>query len=183
MEFGALIKTFESKKGNTVTFRYLKSDDLDGMLTYINELIREDTFIEMSGQELTREEEEKFMQETLSKMKKDEVRMVIVEVNGVYAGSGGVEKQTYRKQHVGVVGISLAKAVREEGIGTQLLQTLIEEAKSLGLKLLELNVFENNPRAIRTYKRAGFRTGGIIPNAILYKGNYVGEIKMYLPLG
>lgn len=182
MEFGQVLKTFTSKKGNQIIFRYPKEDDLDAMLTYINELIREDTFIEMSGEELTLEEEKKFLDELLRDIKTDMRRHVVVEVNGQYAGNGEVRRQTYRKRHEGQLGISLAKAVREEGIGTELMSALIDEGRKLSLRLLTLSVFENNPRAIHLYKKFGFRTAGVIPGAIAYQGEYVGEIKMHLLL-
>lgn len=180
IELGQVIKTFTSNKGNTVVFRYPTAGDVDAMLTYVNELIREDTFIEMSGKELTREEEEKYLENALEEIRKDMKRMLIVEVNGQYAGSGEVRRQTFRKRHVGDIGISLAKAVREEGIGHELMKALIDEARSLELKLLTLSCFENNQRALHVYKKTGFRVAGIMPGAVLFKEKYIGEIKMYL---
>ncbi|RJR14922.1 N-acetyltransferase [Candidatus Microgenomates bacterium] len=182
MELGQVLKTFESKKGNTVTFRYPQAGDLDAMLTYANELIREDTYVGISGNEMTREEEEKYLTEVMEKMKKGTMRKIIVEVNGTYAGSGEVEQQTYRKKHVGRVGLSLAKAVRGEGIGKTLIQTLIEEGKDMSLKLLELSCFENNTNACAMYQKVGFQKAGVIPQAIEFKGEQVGEVQFYLPL-
>lgn len=182
MEFGKVLKTFTSKKGNEVVFRYPKPEDLDDMLTYINELIREDTYIEMSGQELTHEEEKKYLDEVLADMEVGKRRFVVAQVNNQYAGSGEIRRHNYRQKHVGTLGIALAHAVRQEGIGKELLLTLIDEAKLLGLLLVELNVFEHNERAIKAYKSVGFRHAGMIPQAILYKGEYIGEMKMYLPL-
>ena len=83
---------------------------------------------------------------------------------------------------MGTVGISLAKAIRGEGIGTELFKSLIEEARDLGLTQLELSCFENNTQACALYKKIGFQTAGIIPGAIKYKDSFVGEIKMFLPL-
>jgi RimJ/RimL family protein N-acetyltransferase len=177
-----IVKTFTSKKHNQVVFRYPTPDDLEDMLCCINELIREDTFIEMSGQELTHEEEQKFLSELLADIAADKRRFVVVEVNGQYGGSGEIRRLTYRKKHVGNLGIALLPAVRQEGIGTELLLTLLDEARTLGLMLVELNCFENNTRALRAYQKVGFKHAGMLPHAILYKGEYVGEVKMFKQL-
>lgn len=67
-------------------------------------------------------------------------------------------------------------------IGMELMRSLIDEARSLGLRLLTLSCFENNQRGLHIYETLGFNKVGVIPKAILYKGEYFGEIKMFLPL-
>lgn len=174
---------FVSKKGNTITFRYLRKDDLDPMLSYINTLIKEDTYIGMYGKPLTREEENKHLNETLESIEKNEKRVIVVEIEGKYVGSGDLRCETIRrKKHMGNIGISLLKEYREEGIGTKLLQSLINEAQSLKLKILTLTCLENNDRALHLYEKLGFKRSGIIPNACFWKGGYVGEVTLYLPL-
>ncbi len=183
MEFGKVVKTFTSKKGNTVTFRYLREDDLDRMLLYINALIAEDTFIGLYGEPLTREEEKKHLDETIEGMKKGDKVVVVAEINGVYAGSGDLRRETVRrKKHGGNIGISLLAKYREEGIGTELLKSLIDEARTMGLRLLTLTCFENNDRALHVYEKLGFKQVGLVPEACLYKDKYYGEVVMYLKL-
>lgn len=175
-------KTFVSKKGNKVVFRDLRPDDLSGMLSFANTLIAEDTFVELSGKRLTREEEEKTLKEALDQIKKGKKVWIVAEIHGKYSGSGELRIGSRRYAHGAEIGISLAKDYREEGIGTELLKTLIEEAKTLQLKLLTLNCFENNTRACHVYEKLGFKKAGIVPAAILYKNEYIGEVKFYLPL-
>ena len=183
MEFGKVIKTCTSKKRNTVTFRYLREDDLDNMLSYINALIAEDTFIGMYGEPLTREEEKKHLDETIESMKKEEKIVIVVEIHGKYVGSGDLRRETVRrKKHGGNIGISLLKEYREEGIGTLLLKALIDEASTMGLRLLTLTCFENNDRALHVYEKLGFKQVGFVPEACLYKDKYYGEVVMYLKL-
>ncbi|MEK7119576.1 MAG: GNAT family N-acetyltransferase, partial [Patescibacteria group bacterium] len=71
---------------------------------------------------------------------------------------------------------------RQEGIGYQLLSTLIEEGKKAGLKLLILHCFENNDRALHLYEKLGFKRAGLVPGVYAYKGTFVGEVTLYLPL-
>lgn len=174
---------FVSKKGNNVTFRYLREDDLDNMITYINTLIREDTFIGLYGEPLTRKEEEKHLKDSLEAIKKGNKIVIIVEIKDQYAGSGDLRREPLRrKKHSGNIGISLLKIYRDEGIGGELLQTLIYEAKKMKLQLLTLTCLENNVRALYLYEKLGFKRSGYIPNACIWKDGYVGEVTLYLPI-
>lgn len=182
MKLGAIIKTFKSNKGNSVVFRYPKKSDLDDMLAFANSLIDEDTFVLLSGKRLTRDEEIKHLNETLADIKKGKKIHVVAEVNGRYAGNGVIRIGILRHSHVGDVGISLSRAFRDEGIGTELLKTLIREGRTAGLRLLTIDCFENNERALHVYQSLGFMQAGVIPGEVSYKGTYYGEIKLYLSL-
>ena len=183
MSPGQIIKTFKSKKGNAVVFRNTKTDDLEMMLSYINILIAEDTFIGLYGEPLGRDEEEKTLREILDGIEKHDKVFIVVEINGAYIGNAGIHREkTRRKQHVGNIGISLIAEYRDEGIGAELLTSLISECKNLDLKLLYLTCLENNNRALHLYEKLGFKRCGYIPNACFWKDGYVGEVTLYLSL-
>lgn len=182
MEFGKIVKTFKSKKGNEVIFRYPKAEDLEDCLTFANNIIVEDTFVELSGKPKTRQEEKKWLDELLEHVRKGEKIHLVAMVNGKYAGNGEVRIGKLRRSHVGDIGIALAKEVHDEGIGTALLKALIDEARAMGLTLLTLNCFENNTRACHVYEKLGFIKAGVIPNAIKWKNGFVGEVKFYMQL-
>ena len=182
MEPGSRIKTFNSKKGNEVIFRYPKAEDLEDCLAFANNLIAEDTFVELSGNPKTRQEEKKWLDELLEQVKKGEKIHLVAVVNGKYAGSGEVRIGKFRHSHVGELGISLRKEYRNEGIGTELMNVLIDEARRMGLTLVTLGCFENNSAACHLYEKMGFARAGVIPNAIKWKGGFVGEVKFYRSL-
>lgn len=182
MEYGRILKTFTSKKGNTVIFRYPKQDDLDGMLSYANAMIDEDTYILLSGPHLTREYEQQFFDGVIRQMEEGSLEHIVVEVNGEYAGNASIERGKYRKSDVGHVGLGILRKYREEGIGSELLNTMIAESRRMGLRVIELSCFENNPRALHVYEKLGFKRSGVTPDAIAYRGAYVGEVHYYLPL-
>lgn len=183
MQPGQIIKTFKSKKGNDIVFRYTNSDDLEAMLTYVNTLIAEDTFIGLYGEPLAHNEEEKTLNEILEGVEKGDKVFIVVEINGEYVGNAGIHREkTRRKKHVGNIGISLAQEYRNEGIGKELLITIIDEGRKLNMKLLYLTCLENNDHALRLYEKLGFKRSGFMPNACFWKGSYVGEVTLYLPL-
>lgn len=182
MEYGKILKSFTSKKGNAVIFRYPEPNDLDGMLSYANAMIDEDTFILLNGKQLTREYEQQFLDGVLKQMESGDLIQIAVIINGEYAGNASIERGKYRKSEVGHVGLGLLKQYREEGIGSELMKTMIEESKHLGLRIIELSCFENNPRALHVYEKLGFIKSGVTPGAILFKNSYIGEVHYYLPL-
>lgn len=182
MELGKIIKSFKSKKGNDVVFRYPRPEDFGAVWGFACDLAAEDTFVELSGKPPTETEERKWFDDVLEKIEKKESVHIAVTVHGVYAGGGRVDRGKLRHAHVGHIGLALAPKFREEGIGSELMQALIDEARTIGIRLLSLSCFENNPRAHRVYEKLGFQTVGITPGAIAFAGGYVGELQMYLPL-
>lgn len=62
--------------------------------------------------------------------------------------------------HTGVLGIGIAKAFRERGLGRQLLGETLAKASHLGIVRVELEVFASNKRAIRFYLREKFEMEG-----------------------
>ena len=181
MKQGQIVKIFKSKKGNNVVIRYPKSSDLDDMLKFVNDLVTEDTFLAII-KKITKKEEIKFLKKTLQKIKNRRKIFLVATVNGKYAGNCEIRRRERRQLHVGEIGIAIAKAYREEGIGTELIKSLIDEGKKLGLRLLVLGCFANNPRAIHVYESLGFKRAGLIPGVFNYKGEFIGENQFYLPL-
>ena len=176
-----IIKTFTSKKGNPVTFRYPAPEDFEAIWAYACDLAAEDTFVELAKAP-TREEEQEWFTGVLKDIKEGNKTYMAVFVDNAYAGSGEIRRGKGRRKHTGEVGLSLGSAFRSEGIGTELLRTLVDEGRASGLRLLTLNCFETNDAALRVYEKVGFKKAGVIPGAIAHKDTFVGEVKMYLAL-
>lgn len=182
MKQGEIIKSFTSKKGNIVEFRYPSQDEFAPLNKFACDLAAEDTYIELSGPPPSEEEEKKWFAQMIKDVSNGDAIYVHAYVNNRFIGNGRVLKGKYRHSHVGHMGISLVPEYREEGIGTELMKALIALAPTFGMRMLELSCYENNPRALHVYEKLGFKTLGIMPGAVAWKGGYVGEVKMYLPL-
>jgi RimJ/RimL family protein N-acetyltransferase len=59
-----------------------------------------------------------------------------------------------------------------------MMKTLMEQAKALGLKVLMLQVFATNGRAIHVYEKLGFAHSGRIPKKRFREGQYIDELTM-----
>ncbi len=182
MEFGKVLHTFKSRKGNMVEFRYPTKDEFQPLWNFACDLAAEDTFVELSGPPPKEAEEKKWFETMLKDVENRDAIYVHAYTNNRFIGNGRVLKGKYRHSHVGHMGISLVPEFREEGIGTELMQTLIKQAPDIGIRVLELSCFENNSRALHVYEKLGFIKIGTMPAAIAWKGGYVGEVKMYMPL-
>lgn len=175
------IKSFRSKKGNEVTFRYPEKTDFADMFSFACDIGAEDTFVALDKPP-TEAEEHDFFDRMIREVEEKESIYLMAYVGGIFAGNGRVNRGKGRHRHVGSMGISLRAAYRDEGIGTELMKSLIDEAGALGLRLLTLTCFETNVAALHVYEKLGFRKAGVIPGAIAFKGQYVGEVHYYLPL-
>jgi len=88
-----------------------------------------------------------------------------------------------RARHRAGVGIALLRAYWGQGIGSALLQALIEAAKTTNIELLELEVVESNQPAIALYEKYGFQVYGRHPRMIKYRdGRYSDMLLMMLEL-
>ncbi|MBI1774153.1 MAG: GNAT family N-acetyltransferase [Proteobacteria bacterium] len=80
---------------------------------------------------------------------------------GVLVGQAGIERRRGRRQHAGEIGMGVHDAYRGNGIGTALLEHLIDAAdRWLGLQRLELEVYTDNAPAIGLYRKFGFTIEG-----------------------
>lgn len=83
-----------------------------------------------------------------------------------------------KKQHSICVVLGLLKEYWHQGLGSQLLQTLLKWADDNAIKRIELTVVETNERAIGLYKKYGFEIEGVKQKSLLINGKYYNELMM-----
>ncbi|MDM0694577.1 GNAT family N-acetyltransferase [Clostridium perfringens] len=77
-----------------------------------------------------------------------------------------------RKKHVGVITLMVNSDYQNKGIGSLLMDKLINLSESLNIIRLELCVFRDNYKAINLYKKFGFKEEGIKIKSALKNGEY-----------
>lgn len=176
---------FIAKNQIEVLLRKPLAADLPELLSYVNNLSREDTFLTLSGEEVTREEESAYLDSVMGEIEKGDRIQYLAFAGSKLVANGDIHRvKRFRKRclHVGEVAISVARNWRRLGIGQKLIAALIADSSKMGIKLLVLDVFSENTKAIGFYKKMGFRLAGEIPGAVWYKGRYIGQVHMYLSL-
>jgi len=77
-----------------------------------------------------------------------------------------------------IVMVYLRGSERGGGHAVAMLDLLLEHARTLGIRQVELAVSAENPAAVRFYLREGFHEIGRIPGGFLYDGREIDEIMM-----
>jgi ribosomal protein S18 acetylase RimI-like enzyme len=109
--------------------------------------------------------------------------MLVAEYNGGIIGNISINRKPFRWSHVAVLGIIIKKGYRSMGLGSILIKTMIEIAKKdPKIKILCLDVYSENNKAIKLYERLGFKKVSRLPKRILYRGRYIDSIAMDYPL-
>ncbi|WP_029324565.1 GNAT family N-acetyltransferase [Butyrivibrio sp. AE3004] len=86
---------------------------------------------------------------------------------------------TFKTRHRASAELVVRKKYWNLGLGSYLLDQVIEMAGNCGYERLELSVFADNARALRLYKKKGFIECGQIPQAFkMMDGTYHDEIMM-----
>lgn len=178
MKAGRVIRNFSAKDGRKVVLRTPRWEDLDDLLEMINSLVREKADI-IRAARVSREEEIDWLSRALSHLERDEVFYLTAEVEGRVVGNSEISRgQGGYEKHVGGIGIALKDGFRDIGIGTEMMKTLIDQARKAGLKVLTLTVFATNGRAIHVYEKVGFTQTGRTPKKHFKEGRYIDEIAM-----
>ncbi len=180
MRSGKIIHEFRARDKREVVLRTLKWEDLDDLLEMINSLVAEKADI-VRAEKVSRTAEIDWLSQALGRMEKGEILYLVAEVGGkVVANSEIGRRRDGYDRHVGGIGIAIREGYRDIGIGTQMMKTLIKQARKMSLKVLTLSAFESNKHAIRVYQKVGFVQTGRIPRKFFRDGKYVDEVIMTL---
>lgn len=163
-----------------ILIREAKPSDAEQLIAYVQRLSEEpESSIELSPGEftLTAPEEEEILSEYA---RSDNSLYLVAESGGKIVGAlncKGSQRQAIR--HTVVLGMSVDRAWRGQGIGCQLLRRAIEWAEATGIvSRIELLVLERNEAAIHLYRKFGFVVEGRRRKAIFRDGRYLDDLMM-----
>ncbi|MBU2632374.1 GNAT family N-acetyltransferase [Patescibacteria group bacterium] len=181
MQEGKIVFKGKTKKDKNIIIRYIKKEDLKKMWEYINTLSKERTFILFQGEEISLEDEEKYLNDQLGKAKQGTLVPLLAFCGKELVGISQLGMNIKTGKHIGIFGLSVLKKYRGEGIGKTLMEIVLKEAKEKlkGLRIVILSVFQKNCIAINLYKKMGFIEYGKLPEGVYKDGKYEDEILMY----
>lgn len=170
-----------SKKGRPFTIRYPGLSDAKNLCDYANVLSQERTFLRLQGEHIMLDAEEKWLSGILEKIEQHKSIMFVVYSNETLIGNATLFMEDAINSHVGAIGITLAKDVRGEGIGTVLMDTILKEAQKQlpQLELVRLTLYATNTIALNMYKKYGFVEYGKLPRGIKRGSEYTDYLYMY----
>ncbi|MGN9165613.1 N-acetyltransferase family protein [Tissierellaceae bacterium HCP3S3_D8] len=175
------MELFKLKDGHTIVIRRADKSDGKAMLEYIDKISRESDFLTFGQGEFNRtiEQEESFI-DNISKQ--SNALFIIAELEGKIIGNlnfaGGTRPRT---AHTGEFGVSVLKEYWGQGIGTKLIDYLIEWCKESGIiRKINLRVRSDNYSAIYIYKKFEFKGEGIITRDFFIDDRFYDSIFMGL---
>ena len=177
-------KTITLKDGRNCILKPPVPEKAEEMISYLKQIAGETQFMSRYPDEIRKEAEDEraFLNRTLEDPK---AVMIVAEADGKVVGSCSVfSNQEKRKiRHRCSMGIGLLEEYCEQGLGTAMLNILIEMAKQMGYELMELIVVADNTRAQGLYRKCGFIESGRYYHGMKFDdGSYDDEILMYKEL-
>ena len=141
-----------------VTIARAAPADAAAILEYLKQIGGETDNLSFGAEGLpfTPEEEAAYIAERTDS--RDGILLLAKAEDGAILGDASLERGARRMNHRGEFGISVVRSRWGEGIGTQLMERVIDFAKENGFEIIDLEVRSDNGRAIRLYRKFGFRT-------------------------
>ncbi|MGL5693927.1 MAG: GNAT family N-acetyltransferase [Peptostreptococcaceae bacterium] len=174
------IKEMILKDGSKCILKSPNENDAKQLINYLKITSEETHFLIRYPEEIqiTIEEEKEIIKDI--KNSKDGV-MIGVYIDNKLVGSAGIKNlgSHIKLKHRCTFGISIIKSCWNKGIGTILINEIINEAKQIGYEQIELGVFSDNIKAQRLYEKLGFEVWGREKNAYKLKdGTYCDNVIM-----
>ena len=161
--------------------RELQPDDAEVLIAYTKQIGGESDNLTFGadGFPVTVEKEREILQSMI-----DDPHSVML---GVWRGNdliadGSLNSLPRRMSHRAELGMTVSKANWNQGIGSMLMERLIQYAKDNGIELIYLEVRKDNAAAIHLYEKFGFRQTGTLPAYFKIGNEYIDFISMCLDL-
>jgi RimJ/RimL family protein N-acetyltransferase len=169
------------RDGRAVTLRDLRPDeDVFELTRWINELVDEDTYINVDERQ-TPESETEWLQAQLRSIEKGECIDLVAECGGRIAGKCEAKRGKYRERDRAMLGIAISREFRGAGLGEAMLRELIRRAREqFRPRMIALSYFEGNEPARKLYERIGFREVGRLPRWVMHGGREGAQVFMVL---
>lgn len=132
-----------------------------------------------SGFPITIEQEADYLESVYSADKSVHLLAVI---DDEIVGDGSLSGLPRRMSHRADLGITVRKSYWNKGIGSMLMQKLIDYAKDHGIEIINLEVRSDNAGAIHLYQKYGFQKIGTSPAYFKIDNSYHDFDIMYVDL-
>jgi len=167
------MKQYLLKNGQTMTVREANEDDAEAIKNVVNSVASEKYYV---VPERSRED----WDEAIREVKKRKGLIIVTQLDEKTVGIAHLVRGKFEKnKHVGFLGISILKEFRKIGIGTAMMQYIMEWARrQKGLEKVSLTVFSTNEAAINLYRTFGFQIEGVSKRQYRIEGKYIDETIM-----
>lgn len=161
-----------------VKIRETEVKDAALILDFLVEVNKETKFLSREPHEvnMTLDEEIQYL-DKVTKSEHD-CMLVVFDENSVVGTIGFHGSGLSRVKHRVSIGMSVLSEFRNLGLGSIMMELIVEKAKEYKKSKIELEVRIDNFNAIRLYEKYGFRNEGVRRRGFIVDGNYVDLIMM-----
>jgi putative acetyltransferase len=153
----------------TVTIRPVRVEDAEALWRITQQEGVIETILSLPSDRLEQR------RERLASLGSDE-HWFVAETEGAVIGLAGLNVGKGRLRHSGYVFLFVAREYHGQGVGTRLMETLLDLAdRWLLLRRVELTVVAENERAWRLYERLGFEKEGLRKLSVISQGEIKDE--------
>lgn len=155
-------KKVRLQSGTSVTIRPMVKEDADKLYAFFSRVPREDRLF-LRDDVSIRDVIDSWTQE----LDYRKVLPLVAEVGGNIVGDATLHRRTFGwTSHVGKVRLVIDKDYRGKGLGTVLIEELIDIAKKAGLEQLVAELMSNQTGALSAFKRLGFEKEAVFLNYV-----------------
>ncbi len=161
-----------------LTIRKAEPTDARALLLHINTVGRETDFLSFSEFNITEEREARFIR----RFAESERDLMLIALDGErVVGNGVIESEKIpRYNHRATLSLTVLSDCWGQGIGSSLMERLLEFSRETGLRTVSLEVRADNERAISLYRKFGFDTVGTYKDYFNIDGKYYDALIMQI---
>lgn len=166
---------------NKIIIREAVAEDAEKLLEHMRRVGSESDNLSYgaAGPSLSVEEEAEFLRAT--RLDRRSI-MLIAWKNNEIVGSANLKAFSRRMSHRAELGITVKRSEWNRGIGSALLERIVEFAGGADIEIISLEVRSDNQNAIHLYKKFGFKNMGKFPAFFKIADVYHDCELMYLDL-
>ena len=146
---------------NTYIIREAVPDDAEKMILYLNQVGGESDYLLHGENEFTVPIEGVRRKLAMSKDSENSIVLIALDNGQIIARAELEGYYAARIHHRAKFSISVRKEYWNQGIGTEMIKRIVEQAKKMKIKIIELEVITDNAGAISLYHKMGFVDIGI----------------------
>ena len=166
------------ERKSTYIIREALPDDAEKMISYLNQVGGESDNLLHGENEFKVPVEGVKRKLAMSKESENSIVLIALENEQIIARAELDGYYPARIRHRAKFGISVRKDYWNQGIGTEMLKRIFEQAKEMKIRIIELEVISDNLRGINLYHKMGFVDIGIYKAYFNVNGTFKDAIVM-----
>ena len=157
-------------KGDKVTLRHVRLSDAERFVKWLTDP-KVYQYLQAQNRHLTLKKEKEWIKKSLKE--KTDKRFAIETLDKVHIGVVSLERVEVKHKRA-TLGIFIGeKSYWNKGLGTDAARTILKYGfEKMKLHKVELDVFGYNPRAIKVYRRLGFKKEGVKREHNYHRGKF-----------